>query len=190
MSWLAPLFRAIDAPARETLSLEKRPLFASLPPAMLGAALIAGSALAASFLFTAAPTHAINTLLLTRRADVLAAVFEALAIVFPSAIILAAYLELRISPRAFCAALAIALLIGGVVASSTLPLIAYLALVARAQPIIAPGLFVPFLIAGAIAATIFRVVRALDPRLRARWFGGAVVSCFVATFLFRALDLF
>lgn len=190
MSLLAPLFRAIDAPARETLFLEKRPLFASLPPALLGAAMIAASALAASYFFSTPPTHAFAAKFMTGRGEVLPAVFEALAIVFPSAIILAAYLELRISPRAFVAALGIALLISGVVAFSTLPLIAYLALVARARPMIAPGMFVPFLIAGAIAATLFRIVRALDPRMRARFFGGAVVSCFLAAFFFRAFDRF
>jgi hypothetical protein len=189
MTLLAPLFRAIDAPARETLLLEKRTLFAILPPALLGAVLIAAASLA-GMLFTEVPAAHFPASLLSRRTDTLRAIFEALAIVFPSAIILAAYLGLRISPRAFAGALSIALLIAGVVALFTLPLMAFLALVARARPMVAPSLFIPFVVVGAIAATTVRILKALDPRTRATFFAGAAACSFVGAFLIRALGIF
>ena len=177
------LLRAIDLPAREALETARRPLSYTLTPALIGLSLIA----LASLISAALDPGRTGTASLVPRADVLRAVIEALAVVVPGAIGFAVYLQLRIPARAMLAATAIGLLVGGVVAISLVPLMAFLAIVARAQPtaLVTPGFLVPAIALAAVAAIPVRVIRALDRSDRATWLARAFSVLVFAAFAIR-----
>ncbi|MFP2934214.1 hypothetical protein ACLESO_55660 [Pyxidicoccus sp. 3LG] len=121
------LLRALDRPAREALELARRPLLATVAPALLGLFLVATASTLAGFVspegFQLAP-----------RLDGVRAVFESLLVVVPGTLVFASYLRLRVSPRAFLAATSIGLLAAGLMAACVLPLMAFFVLVAHDAP--------------------------------------------------------
>lgn len=175
------LLRAVDRPAREALELARRPLGATVAPALLGVFLVAASSAAAGFVspggFRLAP-----------RLDALRAVFEALLVVIPGTIVFASYLRLRLPPRVLLAATSIGLLAAGLVAACVLPLMAFLVLVSSEAPIVLglPALIVPGLALATVAALPARVITALDPSRSAWWLSRAFVFFLGAVFALRA----
>src|SRR5690348_13019291 len=81
------LLRSVDRPAREALDMARRPLVATLAPALLGTLLVAATSAAAGFVSP-------SGLWLAPRLDALRAVFEALLVVVPGTLVFAIYLRL------------------------------------------------------------------------------------------------
>jgi hypothetical protein len=158
------LLDALDRPAHQAVHLRDRPLWITIATGLAGAILIGLASTAALALDS---LHFGERIL--PRIDVLRALFEALLVVAPSAILLSAYFQIAISPRIVLAAIALGLLIAGIVVASALPLVTYLTLLA-AKPAIAPGVLLPFVALAAAAATSTRILRAIDPSRRARIF--------------------
>lgn len=177
---------AIDMPAREALRITRRSLTATLAPAMLGAALVAASSLAARVI---GPPHPRYVSAALERVDLLRAVFEALLVVVPSALVLGSYLRLSIGARAILASFAIGLLHAGVVAAALVPLVAFLGIVSRAQPMLSPGLLLPPIAVATVAATVARIVRSVDPSARARVAIIVINTSLFAVFAVRGLAL-
>ena len=174
------LLRAVDRPAREALDMARRPLAATLSPALLGIVLIAATSAASGFVST-------GGLRLAPRLDALRAVFEALLVVIPGTLVFAIYLRLRLSTRVLLAATSIGLLAAGLVATCVLPLMAFLVLVARDAPLVLalPAVFVPGLALATVAALPVRVITALDSSRAAWWLSRAFASFLGAVFLLR-----
>ncbi len=174
------LLRLLDRPARSALELARRPVSATLAPAVLGIFLVAAaSALAGCISLTG--------FRLVPRLDVLRAVFEALLVVVPGTTVFAVYLRLRISPRAFLAATALGLLAAGVVATCVLPLMGFIAVVAvkSRTDVPMPLLFVPGLALATVAALPARVIVSLDSSKAARWLSRAFIFFLGAVFVLR-----
>jgi hypothetical protein len=177
---LNSLLRSLDRPARTALEMAHRPLSATVSPALLGIVLVAASsALAGCISF--------NGFRLVPRLDSLRAVFESLLVVVPGTTVFAIYLRLRISARAFLAATALGLLAAGVVAACVLPLMAFIAVVARESRsnIPLPLLFVPGLALATVAFMGARVMTALDSSTAARWLARAFIFFLGAVFVLR-----
>jgi hypothetical protein len=166
------LLRSLDRPARAALELARRPLSATVAPALLGIFLVAvASALAGCI--------SLSGFRLVPRLDALRAVFESLLVVVPGTTVFAIYLRLRIPARAFLSATALGLLAAGVVAACVLPLMAFNADV----PI--PLLFVPGLALATVAAFPARVITSLDSSRAARWLSRAFIFFLGAVFVLR-----
>jgi hypothetical protein len=174
------LLRAVDRPAREALDLARRPLAATLAPALLGIFLVAATSAAAGFVSP-------GGVRLAPRLDALRAVFEAMLVVIPGTLVFAIYLRLRLSTRTLLAAISIGLLAAGLVATCVMPLMAFLVVVARDAPLILalPALFVPGLALATLVALPVRVITALDSSLSAWWLSRAFAICLGAVFLLR-----
>ncbi|WP_224240707.1 hypothetical protein [Hyalangium gracile] len=174
------LLRLLDRPARSALDLARRPLSATLAPAMVGIFLVAAASALAGCI-------SLSGFRLVPRLDVLRAVFEALLVVVPGTTVFAVYLRLRIPPRAFLAATALGLLAAGVVATCVLPLMGFIAVVAVKSrtdlPI--PLLFVPGLALATVAALPARVIVSLDGSRAARWLSRAFLFFLGAVFVLR-----
>lgn len=174
------LLRLLDRPARSALELARRPLSATLAPAVLGIFLVAAaSALAGCISLTG--------FRLVPRLDVLRAVFEALLVVVPGTTVFAVYLRLRIPPRAFLAATALGLLAAGVIAACVLPLMGFIAVVAVQSRVEVPMplLFVPGLALATVATLPARVIVSLDSSKGARWLARAFIFFLGAVFVLR-----
>jgi hypothetical protein len=174
------LLRAVDRPAREALDMARRPLAATLAPALLGIVLIAATSAASGFVSP-------GGLRFAPRLDALRAVFEALLVVIPGTLVFAIYLRLRLSTRVLLAATAIGLLAAGLVATCVMPLMAFLVLVAKDAPLILvlPAVFVPGLALATVAALPVRVITALDSSRAAWWLSRAFAFFLGAVFLLR-----
>jgi hypothetical protein len=174
------LLRAVDRPAREALDLARRPLWATLAPALLGLVLVAATSAASGFVSTTGPRF-------VPRLDALRAVFEALLVVVPGTVVFAIYLRLRLSTRVLLAATAIGLLAAGLVATCVMPLMAFLVLVAREAPtiLVLPSVFVPGLALATVAALPVRVITTLDSSRAAWWLSRAFAFFLGAVFLLR-----
>lgn len=164
------VWQAVDRPTREALRMADRPLVATLAPAAMGVALVAASSILASQVPSSKGP-------LLFRPDVLRAVFEALGGVVPATLVFAIYLRMRLRPRVLLAATAIGLLMGGLVTTCTLPLIAFLSLVWREgfTPAFL-GALLPGLALAAAALVPARIFTALDPSRKARWLARAHVA--------------
>jgi hypothetical protein len=174
------LLRAVDRPAREALDLSRRPLAATLAPALLGIFLVAATSAAAGFVSP-------GGLQLAPRLDALRAVFEALLVVIPGTVVFAIYLRLRLTTRVLLAATSIGLLAAGLVASCVMPLMAFLVLVAKEAPLVLalPSLFVPGLALATLAALPVRAITTLDSSRSAWWLSRAFAFFLGAVFLLR-----
>ncbi len=174
------LLRSVDRPAREALDMARRPLAATLAPALLGTFLVAATSAAAGFVSP-------DGLQLAPRLDALRAVFEALLVVVPGTLVFAIYLRLRLSTRVLLAATSIGLLAGGLVAACVMPLMAFLVLVAKEAPVILalPALFIPSLALATVAALPVRVITSLDSSRAAWWLSRAFAVFLGAVFLLR-----
>ncbi len=174
------LLRAVDRPAREALDMARRPLTATLAPALLGLMLVAATSAASGFVSS-------TGLRFVPRLDALRAVFEALLVVIPGTVVFAIYLRLRLSTRVLLAATAIGLLAAGLVATCVMPLMAFLVLVAKDAPtiLVLPSVFVPGLALATVAALPVRVITALDPSRAAWWLSRAFAFFLGAVFLLR-----
>jgi len=174
------LLRAVDRPAREALDLARRPLTATLAPALLGLVLVAATSAASGFVSS-------TGLRFVPRLDALRAVFEALLVVIPGTVVFAIYLRLRLSTRVLLAATAIGLLAAGLVATCVMPLMAFLVLVAKDAPtiLVLPSVFVPGIALATVAALPVRVITALDPSRAAWWLSRAFAFFLGAVFLLR-----
>ncbi|QRN94711.1 hypothetical protein JRI60_37180 [Archangium violaceum] len=174
------LLRAVDRPAREALDMARRPLAATLAPALLGLFLVAASSATVGFISP-------EGLQLVPRLDALRAVFEALLVVIPGTLVFAIYLRLRLSTRTLLAATAIGLFAAGLVATCVLPLMAFLMLVSREAPLVLalPSVFVPALALSTLAALPVRVITSLDPSRAAWWLSRAFAFFLGAVFLLR-----
>lgn len=174
------LLRLLDRPARSALELARRPLAATLAPAVLGIFLVAAASALAGCISLAG-------FRLVPRLDVLRAVFEALLVVVPGTTVFAVYLRLRISPRAFLGATALGLLAAGVVATCVLPLMGFIAVVAvkSRTEVPIPLLFVPGLALAIVAALPARVIVSLDSSRAARWLSRAFIFFLGAVFVLR-----
>jgi hypothetical protein len=174
------LLRAVDRPAREALDMARRPLAATVAPALLGIFLVAATSAAAGFVSPEGIQFA-------PRLDALRAVFEAMLVVIPGTFVFAIYLRLRLSTRVLLAATSIGLLAAGLVATCVMPLMAFLVVVSREAPLILtlPGLFVPSLALATLAALPVRVITALDSSPAAWWLSRAFAAFLGAVFLLR-----
>jgi len=174
------LLRAVDRPAREALDMARRPLTATLAPALLGLVLVAATSAASGFVSS-------TGLRFVPRLDALRAVFEALLVVIPGTVVFAIYLRLRLSTRVLLASTAIGLLAAGLVATCVMPLMAFLVLVAKDAPtiLVLPSVFVPGLALATVAALPVRVITALDPSRAAWWLSRAFAFFLGAVFLLR-----
>ncbi len=174
------LLRSLDRPARAALELARRPLWATLAPALVGTFLVAvASAVAGCITLTG--------FRLVPRLDALRAVFEALVVVVPGATVFALYLRLRIAPRVFLAATALGLLAAGVVAACVLPLMGFIAVVAveARTDVPIPLLCVPGLALATVAVIPARVMTALDSSRPAYWLSRAFIFFLGAVFVLR-----
>jgi hypothetical protein len=180
------LLRAVDRPAREALDLARRPLVATLAPALLGLFLVATSSTLVGFVY---PSVLPGGLRLAPNIDALRALFEALLVVVPGTLVFAIYLRLRTSTRTLLAAISIGLFAAGLVASCVLPLMAFLALIAQNAPLVLalPALFVPGLALATLVALPVRVITALDPSRSAWWLSRAFAVCLGAVFFLRII---
>lgn len=174
------LLRLLDRPARSALDLARRPLSATLAPAVLGTFLVAAASALAGCI-------TLSGFRLVPRLDVLRAVFEALAVVVPGTTVFAVYLRLKIPPRAFLAATALGLLAAGVVAACILPLMGFIAVVAVKShlDLPLPLLSVPGLALATVAALPARVIVSLDSSRAARWLSRAFIFFLGAVFVLR-----
>jgi hypothetical protein len=174
------LLRSVDRPAREALDLARRPLTATLAPALLGLVLVAATSAASGFVSS-------TGLRFVPRLDALRAVFEALLVVIPGTVVFAIYLRLRLTTRVLLAATAIGLLAAGLVATCVMPLMAFLVLVAKDAPtiLVLPSVFVPGIALATVAALPVRVITALDPSRAAWWLSRAFAFFLGAVFLLR-----
>ncbi len=174
------LLRAVDRPAREALAMGRRPLGATVAPALLGLFLVAASSAAAGLVSP-------SGVRLVPRLDALRAVFEALAVVVPGTLVFATYLRLRLSARVLLAGTAIALLAAGLVSVCVLPLMAFLVVVSHEVPSVLalPALLVPGLALATVAALPIRVITALDPSKTALWLARGFAFFLVAVFSLR-----
>jgi hypothetical protein len=160
--------------------MARRPLAATLAPALLGIFLVAATSAAAGFVSPAGLRFA-------PRLDALRAVFEALLVVVPGTLVFAIYLRLRLSTRVLLAATSIGLLAGGLVATCVMPLMAFLVLVSKEAPIVLalPALFIPSLALATVAALPVRVITSLDSSRAAWWLSRAFAVFLGAVFLLR-----
>lgn len=174
------LLRLLDRPARSALELSRRPLPATLAPALLGTFLVAAASALAGCI-------SLSGFRLVPRLDVLRAVFEALLVVVPGTTVFAIYLRLRISARALLAATALGLLAAGVVATCILPLMGFISVVAvkSRMDVPIPLLFVPGLALATVAALVARVIVSLDTSPAARWLARAFLLLLGAVFVLR-----
>lgn len=179
------LLRAVDRPAREALDMARRPLAATLAPALLGIFLVAATSATAGFVSP-------GGLRLAPRLDALRAVFEALLVVVPGTLVFAIYLRLRLTTRVLLAATSIGLLAAGLVAICVMPLMAFLVLVAQDAPLILalPAVFVPGLALATLAALPVRVITSLDSSQAAWWMSRAFAFFLGAVFLLRVHAFF
>ncbi len=179
------LLRAVDRPAREALDMARRPLAATLAPALLGIFLVAASSAASGFVSS-------TGLRFVPRLDALRAVFEALLVVIPGTLVFSIYLRLRLTTRVLLAATSIGLLAAGLVATCVMPLMAFLVLVSRDAPLVLalPALFVPGLALATLAALPVRVITSLDSSARAWWMSRAFAFFLGAVFLLRVHSSF
>jgi hypothetical protein len=179
------LLRAVDRPAREALDMARRPLAATLAPALLGIFLVAATSATAGFVSP-------GGLRLAPRLDALRAVFEALLVVVPGTLVFAIYLRLRLTTRVLLAATSIGLLAAGLVATCVMPLMAFLVLVAQDAPLILalPAVFVPGLALATLAALPVRVITSLDSSQAAWWMSRAFAFFLGAVFLLRVHAFF
>lgn len=166
------ILRGTDLPARESLELARRSPLHLAGRAMLGV----GTTALACALTEALGGGPIG------RADGLLAALEALLLVVPAGAIFAGYTELRAGPRVLVAASALGLSIGGLAALCILPLLAFFQLVSQVRTSLPLGfeLLVPLVALGGVAATVSRVLRAIDERPRAQWLAQLFVT---ATFV-------
>jgi len=179
------LLRAVDRPAREALDMARRPVAATLAPALLGIFLVAATSATAGFVSP-------GGLRLAPRLDALRAVFEALLVVVPGTLVFAIYLRLRLTTRVLLAATSIGLLAAGLVATCVMPLMAFLVLVAQDAPLILalPAVFVPGLALATLAALPVRVITSLDTSKAAWWMSRAFAFFLGAVFLLRVHAFF
>jgi hypothetical protein len=177
------LLRAVDMPAREALLMSHRPPIATLAPAMIGGVLIVATSSIAVRIPLQDGASMVPAL---DRVDLLLPLVQALAIVLPTSLILGVYARLDFSPRTVIAAYALGALIAGLVLVSALPLVAFLAVVSRARPLVPIGIMFPAIAAAAIAATVKRILSAIDPSPRARAHTLIVAAALMAAFFVRA----
>jgi hypothetical protein len=179
------LLRAVDRPAREALDMARRPVAATLAPALLGIFLVAATSATAGFVSP-------GGLRLAPRLDALRAVFEALLVVVPGTLVFAIYLRLRLTTRVLLAATSIGLLAAGLVATCVMPLMAFLVLVSQDAPLILalPAVFVPGLALATLAALPVRVITSLDSSPAAWWMSRAFAFFLGAVFLLRVHAFF
>ncbi|WP_152622417.1 hypothetical protein [Archangium violaceum] len=179
------LLRAVDRPAREALDMARRPLAATLAPALLGIFLVAASSASAGFVSS-------TGLRFIPKLDALRAVFEALLVVVPGSLVFAIYLRLRLTTRVLLAATSIGLLAAGLVATCVMPLMAFLVLVSRDAPLVLalPAVFVPGLALATLAALPVRVITSLDSSRAAWWMSRAFAFFLGAVFLLRVHSSF
>jgi hypothetical protein len=178
------LLDALDRPAREALLLQARPPWVTGGIALAGALLIVLASLSSLALDGLQFGEEILP-----RVDLLRSMFEAMLLVAPSAILVSAYFRIAVSPRVVLAAISLGLLIGGVVVASALPLMVYLTLFSRATPLIAPGAILPLVALAASASTSGRVIRSIDPSIRARNFVLSFQVILALAFLVRVKGL-
>lgn len=174
---------AADRPAREALVLAQRHWAQTLGRATFGAALMAAASLGAALIEQASGYLAPRT----GHVDGLRAAMEALVIVLPGLLVFSVYLRLHLSPRVVGAAVSLGLLIGGVVATATLPLLAFLTLTVRSPrgPVLVLQLAAPLVALGAAAIIPTRVFTALDRRFRARGLAYAYALALFTAFALR-----
>jgi hypothetical protein len=176
---LNSLLRSLDRPARTALDLARRPLWATVAPALLGIFLVAASSALAGCV-------SLQGFRLMPRLDSLRAVFESLLVVVPGTSVFAIYLRLRISARGFLAATALGLLSAGVVAACLVPLVAFLAVVAEESRSALPlSMLVPGIALATVALLPARVMTALDSSRNARWLARAFIFFLGAVFVLR-----
>jgi hypothetical protein len=174
------LLRSLDRPARSALELARRPLSATLAPALAGMFLVAVASALAGFISFEGHRR-------VPRFDVLRAFVEALLVVIPGTTVFAIYLRLRISARAFLAATALGLLAAGVVAACVLPLMAFIAVVSfeSRMYIPLPLLAVPGLALATVAVVPARVITSLDSSKAAYWLSRGFIFFLGAVFTLR-----
>jgi hypothetical protein len=174
------LLRSLDRPARSALELARRPLSATLAPALVGLFLVAGASALAGCI-------SLRGFQLVPRLDALRAVIEALLVVIPGTTVFAIYLRLRVSARTFLAATSLGLLAAGVVATCILPLMAFIAVVAieARTDLPIPLLTVPGLALATVAAVPARVLTSLDSSRAAYWLSRAFIFFLGAVFVLR-----
>ena len=173
----AQLLSVVDAPGRHAFLLAGRPVLVSASIASAAGVVVLGAGAAASHLSGEG----------TAQGPALALVIElwvALAMVLPSAAILAAYARLPLSPRVWLGGLAVALVTTAVVSLSALPFLVYLNLVSTAGAGVLPDVLLAAVAGVAVASTLARVIRAADPGPRGVWtarlFGLGVAAAFAA----------
>jgi hypothetical protein len=160
------LLRLLDQPVRESLEACRRPVMVTAGPALFGLALVAAASLLGSSL-DAVIVRAQGLSLPHTQA--LRAALEALLVAVPPLVVAGTYLRLSLPPAALAGAVSIGLFTAGVVAAAMLPVMGYLALVARGESgtPVAPGVIVPTVALLALAVVVSRVVRTLDESPRA-----------------------
>ena len=180
MTPFAPLIALVDAPARGAFRLSQTSLWRSLGLILCGAGMVllssaAGAALGAQTL----------QIVDSPAAWIARAWFEALAVVVPSALLLFTYADLDFDARATTAAVAVALLTSGVVALGVVPLVAYLTVMTRVDPLLSLGATVPIVGLFAFVATFRRVGIALDSSRRALVLVHLALAAFTLAFGMR-----
>lgn len=175
------VLRALDRPARTALELSRRNVLHTISPAIVGLMLLAACELLARAL---APSEAPGL-------DFLRAALESMAVVVPGAIVLGTWLRLRVPPRMLVAAVALGLLMSGVVCASFVPLVLFLAIVSSEAPDVMTTavLLVPALCVAVGAATVLRVVEASDASMRAWFFARAYVVLLLSVFSLRFVQV-
>ena len=176
---LNSLLRSLDRPARTALDLARRPVWATLAPALSGLFLVAASTVVAG-------AFSREGLRWLPQLDALRAVLESLLVVVPGTTVLAIYLRLRISARSLLAGISLGLLSAGVVAACLLPLVAFLSVVAvesrRALPL---SSLVPAIALATVGLFSARVMTALDSSSDTRWLARSFICFLGAVFLLR-----
>lgn len=177
------LLRALDLPARHAVELGQRPLLATLAPLLGGLGLMSIASSAAALIDLPGPSFGVP------RLEALLAGFEALLVVMPALLIAAMYAGLRMGPRTLAAALAVAVLAGGMVAVSLVPLMAFLGLVERTKEGLqfAMSPLVPTVALVAVSAVTSRVMTTLDASVRSLWLARAFIALLFSVFVFRFL---
>jgi hypothetical protein len=173
--------KALDRPAATTLELEARPVLHTAALALTGAGLVAAAGLASSALLP-------GVVEMGRQGQAMWSMLLAWGVSAPVLIAAAGHLGLALRPRAMLAALAIALLTAGLVATATVPLLAYLAVIPNAGSsfiLLVRALLNPVL--ALVAGTVVpqRVLRSLDGSRRAEAVSQLFALTTVTLFLLR-----
>jgi hypothetical protein len=180
MSPFTPLIALVDAPARGALSLSHTSLWRSLGLIVCGAGMVLLSTAVSAALGVGG--FAIEG---TLAAAIAQSWIEALVVVIPSAVLLFTYANIAFDARATTAAVAVALVTSGIVALGIVPLVAYLVVMTRVDPLVSVGAVPTIVALVAFAATFRRVGVALDRSRRALVLVHGALVAFGAAFVLR-----